>query len=407
VPDRTFDPTPRARRWLAIGAALLTLLAVAGLWYRTSQQTARVDDEANDPAGLFLASQAAGTSLAAVGRLEGLPLPCTGWLLDVGAPPAEPAYAVTSGRCVGISDSVTVLLDEPAGDAALSLRHFAPVTSAEPSPAVPVPVEAVVWASARWRDLAILELGATYGELAEQGVRAIRPVALPAQGTQVLVAGVPVDGIPVEQRFLRGSRCTIGATTDVLEQPWMLDDLRSSDCTGILGGSSGSPVFNPAGEAVGMVTTTTIGAGDDPACAAGRPCEVGQDGVRSAPDTTYVTAVDDLLACFPDGTFQLGGDCGLEDPAGVVAAEPQVDRAPPGSTVEVRLDPARPAPDAVSSVQGSVGSLTCSDPTGWSEPVPGEGWQLDLALPREPGWALACVGSPGQATPVLVRAAGP
>ncbi|MCU0300519.1 MAG: hypothetical protein MUF35_02805, partial [Candidatus Nanopelagicales bacterium] len=81
--------------------------------------------------------------------------------------------------------------------------------------------------------------------------------------------------------------------------------------------------------------------------------------------------------------------------------------APPGSTVEVRLDPARPAPDAVSSVQGSVGSLTCSDPTGWSEPVPGEGWQLDLALPREPGWALACVGSPGQATPVLVRAAGP
>jgi hypothetical protein len=404
VPDRTFDPNPRTRRWLAIGAALLTALAVLGLWDRTTREAEPMSDETADPAGLFLASQASGTSLAAVGRLDGLPLPCTAWLLEVGAPASAPGIAVTSGRCVGIDDSTTVLLDEPVRDAALLLRHFAPVTSAKPADSIPVPVEAVEWASTRWRDLALLRLAATYGELAEQGVRPIPAVAAPAEGTAILVAGVPVDGIPPEQRYLRGSRCTIGGTTTLVEQPGLFEDVRASDCTGILGGSSGSAALNPDGAAVGMVTSTTIGGGDDGSCAMGSPCEVGPDGVRSAADATYLAAVDDLPACFADGTFRLGGACRLEDPAGVAAAEAEAASAPPGSTVVVRLDPARPAPDAVASRQGALGTTTCSDPAGWGEPAPGEGWTLDLVLPDEPGWALACVGSPEQPTPVVVRA---
>jgi hypothetical protein len=404
VAERTFDPGPRQRRWLGIGAALVTLLGVIGLWYRASERMAQVADGASDPGGLFLASQASGTSLTAVGRLDGLPLPCTGWLLDVAAPASAAAYAVTAGRCTGIDDAVTVLADDPVQDVTLALLDFAPVTSAEPSLAVPVSVERVVWASTRWRDLAILQLDATYGELTDRGIRAIRPVAAPDDGTAILVAGVPIDGIPAEERHLRGSRCTIAGSTDLLEPPWVFDDLRRSDCAGILGGSAGSAVFNPAGDAVAMVTTTTIGTTDDGTCAEGAPCEVGPAVTSYAPDTTYLTPVADLAECFPGGRFQLGAACGLEDPAGVVAAQAQAQSGAPRGSVTVTLDPARGAPDVVAAVQGRLGSVDCADPAAWGEPQPSQGWRLDLALPGEPGWALACVGSPEQPTPVLVRA---
>ncbi len=307
--------------WLAALAALVTFLALYGAYSRQSSDVVG-EDSPQAPGGLFQQSQAAGTSLTAVGRTTGLAQPCTAWLVDAGAAADGQAYAVTSARCVGQTDPSTVIAGQAAPkDASVEFNAFAPITSAKQPQLVKAPIEAVEWASVRGTDMAVLRLAATYGELAERGVRPIDAVAAPEKDAEILIAGVPVEGIPPDQQYLRGTRCQVGDTSDVLEAGLLWHDAQGSDCAGILDGSAGSPVFDPAGEAVAMVTTTTIGATQQVACAQGLPCQVSDDGGTSVKaDTSYMLPVAALAGCFVEGTFTVGGDCALEDPASVVPA---------------------------------------------------------------------------------------
>ena len=264
---------------------------------------------------MFRQAQAVGTSLTAVGRTAGLAEPCTAWLLDVGAAGDKAAYAVTSARCVGQTDPASIMAGVDVPEATVEFNAFAPLTGAGQADLVQAPIEAVEWASVRGTDLAVLRLGSTYGELADRGVRPIDPVAAVEQGAEILIAGVPVEGLAPDQQYLRGSRCQVGETSDILEDGLLGRDGQASDCAGILDGSQGSPVFNPAGDAVAMVTTTTIGSTQATACALGLPCQVADDGgISVKEDTSYMLPVVALAGCFPEGTFALGGDCALEDP---------------------------------------------------------------------------------------------
>ncbi len=354
-------------------SAFITLVCVVGIYVqqqgKTQQQTAQLADPAS-PSGLVLETQAKGTSLTAVGRVDGLPEPCTAWLLDTGAPADAQAVAVTTGRCVGITDSSQVTHDLDVTDATVDFDAFAPVSTAAPPTPVTASVEQVLWASSRWTDLALLRLGSTYGELAEAGVSPITPVETPAQGTAILVAGAPVVGVPSDQRYVRATRCAVGATVDLVEGPWLFSDARATDCTGVLGGSTGSPVFNPAGQAVAMTTSSTIAAKDPQACGVGEPCEVGAGQVTSAPNTTYVLPVAGLASCWEDGELTLGGQCPLEDPSGVAAASVEDPSAAPGATVAVELD---------GPTTGRRGSPTSRGPSArWTAPATRAGpipWQ--------------------------------
>ena len=355
--------------WLAALAALVILLALYGTYSRLSSERSG-DDSPQSPAGLFGQSQAAGTSLTAVGRTAGLAEPCTAWLLDAGAPGDGSAYAVTSARCVGQTDPTTVMAGQDLDEATVEFNAVAPPASARQPDLVQVPIEAVEWASVRGTDLAVLRLGATYDELAGRGVRPIDPVAAPEEGAEILIAGIPVEGIEPNQQYLRGSRCQAGETSDLLEDALLGRAAQSSQCTGILGGSQGSPVFNPAGQAVAMVTTTTIGATQQTACALGLPCQVADDGGISVKEnTTYMLPVAGLAACFPKGVLTLGGDCALEDPASVVPARAVTAVARPGSTVEIRLEgdlpPGFASTDDLQVKQGTLGTVDCTAPEGW------------------------------------------
>ncbi len=355
--------------WLAALAALVTFLALYGAYARQNSDGGGQDSPAS-PGGLFQQAQATGTSLTAVGRTSGLEQPCTAWLLDAGAAGEGSAYAMTSARCVGQTDPSSIVAGEDVPDATVEFNAFAPLTTARQPDLVTAPIEAVEWASVRGTDMAVLRLGATYAELAERGVRPIDPVAAAEKGAEILIAGVPVEGIAPNQQFLRGSRCQVGETTDLLEDALLGYDLQGSDCAGILEGSAGSPVFNPAGEAVAMVTTTTIGATQETACALGLPCEVAEDGrIAVKDDTSYMVPVAALASCFPEGTFTLGGGCALEDPASVLPAQAVASVAKPGSTVEVRLQGDLPegfaSTAAIQVKQGPLGTLDCRAPEGW------------------------------------------
>jgi hypothetical protein len=237
--------------------------------------------------------------------------------------------------------------------------------------------------------------------LAQQGVRPITAVAPTGEGAEILIAGVPVEGVDPRGQYLRGSRCQVGITTDVVEGSWLWDDMRASGCRGILPGSLGSVVLNEAGQAVGMVSTTTIGADDGLDCIEGRPCEVGPDGVRVARDTSYMVGVEGLAACVPEGRFVLGPQCPLEDPSGVVPAEPSTSSARPGAVVQVEVGqaPGAQVEAGVRAKQGALGEVDCAGPFGWRS----VGTTFDVQLPGQPGFTVVCVGSAAQPTTVLLR----
>jgi hypothetical protein len=453
------DPEKRHKRplWLAALAALVTFLALYGAYSRSSSD-APGQDSPESPGGLFQQSQAAGTSLTAVGRTVGLAEPCTAWLVDSGAPGDAAAYAVTSARCVGHLDPATVLAGQALSDATVQFNAFAALTTARQPDLVTAPVEAVEWASVRGTDLAVLRLGATYAELAGRGVRPIAAVAPLEEGAEILIAGVPVEGIEANQQFLRGSRCQVGTTSDVLEDGLLGRDAQASDCAGILAGSAGSPVFNPSGEAVAMVVTTTIGATQKSACALGLPCQVADDGgISVKEDTSYMLPVAALAACFPGGGFRLGGECALEEPASVVPARAATSVAKPGGTVPIRLEGELPegfaSTDDLEVKQGKLGTVDCAGPEGWlgaaeaaaqaaeeagvvdpaasaaasqttsaaPEGSPGSGsaagsgataptppglWSYPVILPTDEGFTLVCVGSAAQPTGIVIQADG-
>jgi hypothetical protein len=215
-------------------------------------------------------------------------------------------------------------------------------------------------------------------------------------------------------------------------------------------------VFNPAGHAVAMVTATTIGATQETACALGLPCQVGDDGgIAVEEDTSYMLPVGALAACFPGGTFTLGGGCSLEDPATVVPARAVAAVARPGSTVPIRLEGELPvgfaSTDDVQVKQGELGTVDCAAPEGWLDaaqaaaqaaeaagivepeasasvapggsaeasagpqttegpgvaaPAPEALWSYPVILPGDEGFTLVCVGSAQQATGVVIRADG-
>jgi hypothetical protein len=467
------DPASGQRRmrpfWLAVLAGVVTVLAIYGAWSRFSSGGAG-EGSAQTPGELLRQSQAAGTSLTAVGRTKGLPQACTVWLLETGAPPQSQAHALTGARCVGQVDAASVMVDQDVSDASVEFNAIAPATSSGQPDLVVTPIDSVEWASVRGTDLAVLRLGATYEELAGRGVRPIDPVAALEEGAEILIAGVPVEGIAPSQQFLRGSRCQVGETGDILEAGLLGIDAQASDCAGILEGSAGSPAFNKAGDAVAMVTTTTIGATQTAECALGLACQVSDDGGISVKgDTSYMVPVSAVAACFQDGELSLGGDCMLEDPELVVAARADVAIARPGTVVRIRLTGELPAGFASTAglevKQGELGTVECRAPEGWlgaaqaaalaaaeagdveagasaapAVPTPtetgsataseaatvpvaspgadiGDGpdvagptqpgpWSYPVLLPDEEGFTLVCVGSAAQPTPVVIEADG-
>lgn len=369
APDPDVSKGRRRPIWLAALAALVTFLALYGAYARQSSNEGSQDSPAS-PGGLFQQAQATGTSLTAVGRTSGLAQPCTAWLLDAAAPGEARAYAVTSARCVGQTDPASVMADADVEDATVEFNAFAPLTSARQPDLVSAPVEAVEWASVRGTDMAILRLGATYSELADRGVLPIGAVAPAEQGAEILIAGVPVEGIAPNQQYLRGSRCQVGETADILEDSLLGYGLQGSDCPGILEGSAGSAVFNPAGEAVAMVTTTTIGATQETECALGLPCQVSDDGgIAVKDDTSYMVPVATLASCFPEGAFSLGDSCALEAADSVLPARAVTSVAKPGSTVQIQLEGDLPEGFAstaeIAVKQGQLGMVDCRAPQGW------------------------------------------
>lgn len=305
----------RSTRLILALAATLALSACTGAPAPTTSTTPTAPVPVPLPAPaepLPLAQLAAFSGVAALNAGSN----CTGTLIDTGAP-SGPAYVLTNGHCVGdvgrAAQATTLSLEWGGTAEFLAAKGNLDQT-------LTVDVVALEYSTMRHTDTAIVRLKPTLGELEDLGIRAVKvTTAEPAPGTAVVNIGVPVQELAPEEWVLRQGKCTLGRQHTLIEHRWLWFDVWSSDCPGIIQGSSGSPLFTIGADGTptaiaAMINTTTWGAvaANGGECAMNRPCEVTADGVRMVEHTSYAQSVAGLERCFGgDGVFSLGARCPL------------------------------------------------------------------------------------------------
>jgi hypothetical protein len=328
-----------------------------------------------------------------VGQLQGYGTNCTAFLLDAGEP-SGPAYAMTNGHCVGLFDSTTVVRDGTGGDGVVTFRLYQDT----PSDRADVPVASVLYATMRGTDVAILALGASRRALA--GLTAYGLASPPSDGEAITAVGIPTQGLAEPDRVLRRDTCTAGATVRLVELEWSWDAAESGDCKGILGGSSGSPVFD-AGDpsvAVGIVNTTTIGAPPGRNCGLGQPCEVTPAGVARQPDRSYAMPVREWADCFDPAWDPTASGCPLEQAP--VAVDAPLRAVQPGGRWAATIS-AGAGPVVVKT--GPAATTDCRDRAGYV-PVPTPSTYDDRLPPAEGVYLLCAAALDASGAPVTADA---
>lgn len=336
------------------------------------------------PGEPVLSGTAASLQASGVAQIQGLGSQCTGFIIDHGVSKA-PAYLMTNGHCVNLFDSTEVLHQVPVeGEARFSLFKD------KLAGAVSVNISEISWASMRGTDMAILKTDQTLAELKQQGFSAYKLAPLPKPGTALSIFGVPVQDIPQDEWALRQVQCKAGQTTRLFEFVWIWDRAQAGDCGGILPGHSGSPVFDPAGQVVGIINTGTIGAEAGGNCYLGNPCELRKGGVVAMPNTSYWLAVDGVHGCFTAaGEFSLQQtSCPLELPEPFMARNAaRVQQAP--ASWQAELD----GPRTISLKSGPLNSTDCRDPAGYSGSYfSGELYEQEITSRQDGHWLLCAAG---------------
>ncbi|WKK23861.1 trypsin-like peptidase domain-containing protein [Streptomyces olivoreticuli] len=359
-----------------------------------------------EDAPLIDSGSAAGRKFRSSGRLVGGGgTTCTATLVHApGKPdPGAKAIVLSNGHCV--SDTMKtneVVVDQPAGpDWSFTPAYFHDNAAEHKA----FPVERVAYATMKGIDVSVLQLSATYGELARLDVTPrTLATARPAPGTPLQAAHAPTDGVDPDRRYLRLSACKVTASSVALhEYTWLWRDFTRTDCLGISGGSSGGPVTTASGEQiVGMLNTVStpgyLG------CGLGRPCEGSASGLVVPKDNTvYATPVDAVASCLDGTGLRLDrSGCRLDRGEQVdVASSGQHTQSntPQGpARWDARVTPRKDAHHAYAAFKtGPFGAVDCTDPRGYTRPrpLPATGLAYTELLPKHDNlYVLCAVGGP-------------
>ena len=345
------------------------------------------------PSVLLSAGEARG-AYGAVARVEVTGV-CSGALLRARAADA-PAYVLSNGHCARAFGTDEVFIDEAAvGSITFDYFHDAPER--------PIfPVRRLPFSTMKGTDLAILELGVPYGDLARRGIAGFAiERERPDIDEPVVVVGAPLQSTPAES-FMRLAACRLGGEVPLLlERHWHWFDFVRNRCRDLQPGSSGSPVISRRdGRLLGLINTTTVGSEGTTDCWLGRPCEVDGTRGRSMEGTSYAVPLWELPRCFDgEGLFRLDlPGCPLDDgrqlrlePAWMGARNPALAATGTGGARwDIRVGGTAFALFRYKT--GPAGSVDCRSPSGYGDPQRVSiGSRISDTLPEAEGHYAACV----------------
>lgn len=224
---------------------------------------------------------------------------CTGTLIE---PPSTssttPAYVLTNGHCLGDLLNASGVFYDFETNRTMTFNYFLDVSSSSR----PVYNSKIVKVgSMDSTDLAIVELDATLSEIKARGISAY-PLATtaPRVGKAVNLIGVPLSGVSSSLIALKGSSCVVGQQISIKEGDYTFGNSYRVRCS-IVGGNSGSPIFDKSTGAIVMLANTTVtdASSSKEACELDRPCEVAEDGSITVNEKDNYGQVTYILAgCF-------------------------------------------------------------------------------------------------------------
>ena len=263
-------------------------------------------------------------NFSGVGRYGG----CTATLIETQASdPLAPAYILTNGHCVGRSYSLIsgsdIFFDVDPRDLSDSdvstykTMSFFYYLGQRSEDYLIVEDKRVSFASMKDTDVAIVELNTTLAELKRLGVDAYSIANEPAaQESQLTNVGVPLSYMDSENVGLRRSECKHGETVSILEGVYSFANSFRHNCS-IVGGNSGSPLFNSQNLRIVGVVNTAVNDGTDHQadCSLSKPCELNGDHINVFPEVNYGQYVDYVSECFTqEGYFNKDlADCGINE----------------------------------------------------------------------------------------------
>lgn len=204
---------------------------------------AQTDTYPNPP---FYSTSPEANRLKATGALN-LRWNCTGTLIAGADVPSDstPALAVTAGHCALGGVYYETVFDQPyAGD-------FIPGNFADRSTtALTFPTKRIVYASTAQVDVALIELGVTYGELRAAGFEPVRFDTTPMTAGEA-IENPQVPMLPHQPQHLRLAACAHGQTSAMSAkgEEFALSPALWTSCHGIPG-ASGSPLIRKGSQDV-------------------------------------------------------------------------------------------------------------------------------------------------------------
>jgi hypothetical protein len=264
-------------------------------------------------------------------------------------------------------------------------RHFASSPDVDPT----VSVRSVVFGTMKGQDIGVVELEPTLAQLRGQGVVPFVLSARPSEPAEpIAVVGIP--GLT----YVSLAACHVThPAAMLLEGPYHWFDYEADDCQGIIGGSSGSPVFSlQTGEVLAVVNTVAEPLRGFLPCMLDHPCEVAGAEPAYVEGSVYAGGVSGLVRCFDTaGRFDAALSACPLDPG--VGMQPS-----PGTlTLTAGAPPAAVAlaPAGLTNYRfgyGPAATIDCRDPAAYG---PVTEWaaalSLSLAPSSTPGVNLLCV----------------